>query len=72
MFVPLPLLEGMGQSGAGEHDQWRVCMTILVVDHGFVKSITILTAVIRQMIKLDVDNPGDSFRQEVKLMLATH
>jgi len=44
-------------------------MTILVVNDGILKSFSILTAVIRPMIKLDVDKPLDSFRQEVKWML---
>ena len=45
-------------------------MTILVVNHGIIKSISILTAVIRPMIKFDSDIPQDCFCQEVKWMLA--
>jgi len=45
-------------------------MNVLVVNHGIIKSISILTAVIRPMIKFDVDNPRDCFRQEVKWTLA--
>jgi len=45
-------------------------MTVLVVNHGIIKSISILTAVIRPMIKFDVDKPPDCFRQEVKWTLA--
>jgi len=45
-------------------------MTVLVINHGIKKSISILTAVIRPMIKLDVDKLRDSFRQEVKWTLA--
>jgi hypothetical protein len=45
-------------------------MTVLVVNHGIVKSISILTAVISPMIKFDVDQAWDSFRQEVNWTLA--
>jgi len=45
-------------------------MTVHVVNQGIIKSISILTAVIRPMIKFDVDKLRDSFRQEVKWMLA--
>jgi hypothetical protein len=69
-FVLLPLQESMTQSGAGKHDQWRGYMTVLVVNHGIIKSISILTAVIRPMIKFDVDKLRDCFRQEVKWTLA--
>jgi hypothetical protein len=65
-FVLLPLQESMAQCGAGNNDHWRGNMTVLVVNHGIVKSISILTAVIRPMIKFDVDQPRDCFRQEVK------
>jgi len=60
----------MAQRGAGKHDQWRGYMTILVVNHGMKKSISILTTVIRPMMKFDVDEPRDRFRQEVKWTLA--
>jgi hypothetical protein len=69
-FVLFPLQERMAQRGADKHHQWRPYMTVLVVNHGIIKSIAILTAVIRPMIKLDVDNPRDCFCQEVKWMLA--
>jgi len=69
-FVLLPLQESMAQRGACKHDQWRGYMTVLVVNHGIVKSISILTAVIRLTIKFDVDKPRDCFRQEVKWTLA--
>ena len=59
IFVLLPLLGRMAQRGAGEHNQWRGYMTGLVVNHGFIKSISILTLVIRPMIIFDVDNPQD-------------
>jgi len=52
-FVLLPLLESMAQRGAGKHDQWRGYMTVLVVNHGIIKSISILPAVIRPMMKFD-------------------
>jgi len=54
-FVLLPLQECMAQRGAGKHDQWQEYMTVLVVNHGIIKSISILTAVIRPMIQFDVD-----------------
>jgi hypothetical protein len=66
----LPLQESKAQCGAGKHDQWRGYMTILVVNHGMIKSNIILTAVIRPMIKFDVDKLQDCFRQEVKWTLA--
>jgi len=68
--VLLPLQESMAQRGAGKHDWWRGYMTVLVVNHGIMKSISILTAVIRPMMKFDVDKPRDRFRQEVKWTLA--
>jgi len=61
----------MAQCGTGEHDQWQEYMTVLVVNDGIMKSISILTVVIRPMIKFDVDKPQDWFRQEVKWMLAS-
>jgi hypothetical protein len=70
IFVLLPLQESMVQCGAGKHDQWPGYMTVLVVNHGIIKSISILTAVIRPMIKFDVDKLWDCFRQEVKWTLA--
>jgi hypothetical protein len=45
-------------------------MTVVVVNHGILESISILTAVIGPMIKFDVDKPRDCFRQEVKWTLA--
>jgi hypothetical protein len=69
-FVLLPLQESRAQRDAGKHDQWRRYMTVLVINHGIIKSISILTAVIRPMIKFDVDKLQDCFRQEVKWMLA--
>ena len=47
-------------------------MTVLVVNHGIIKSISILTAVIRPMIKFDVDKPRDCLCQEEKLTLVIH
>jgi len=60
----------MVQRGASKHDQWQGYMTVLVVNHGIIKSISILTVVIRPMTKFDVDKPRDRFRQEVKWTLA--
>ena len=45
-------------------------MTVLVVNDGIIKSIVILTAVIRLMIKFDVHKPRDCFHKEVKWTLA--
>jgi hypothetical protein len=45
-------------------------MTVLDVNHGILKSISMFTAVSCPMIKLVVDNLWDSFYQEVKWMLA--
>jgi hypothetical protein len=45
-------------------------MIVLVVNHGIIESISRLTAVIRLMIKFDVDIPRDFFRQEVTWTLA--
>jgi len=69
-FVLLLLQESMAQCGACKHDQWRGYITVLVVNHGIIKSISILTAVIRPMMKFDVDKPRDCPCQEVKWMLA--
>jgi len=71
-FVLLPLQESMAQRGAGKRDQWPGYMTVLVVNHGMIKSINILTAVSRPMIEFNVDKPWDCFRQEVQWMLAIH
>jgi len=60
----------MVQRGAGKHDQWQRYMTVLVVNHGIIKSISILTAVICPMIKFEVDNLRDCFCQEVQWTLA--
>jgi len=65
-FVLLPLQESMARRGAGKHDQWRGYMTVLVVNHGIIKSISILTTVIGPMIKFDLDKLHDCFRKEVK------
>ena len=45
-------------------------MTVLVVNHGIIKSIIILTAVIRPTMKFDVDKPRDCLREELKWTLA--
>jgi hypothetical protein len=69
-FVLGPLQESMEQRGAGKQDQWRGYMIVLVINHGIKKSMSILTAVIRPMIKFNVDKPWDYFRQEVMWTLA--
>jgi hypothetical protein len=69
-LVHLPLQESMAQHGAGKHDQWRRNMIILLINHGIIKSISILTVVIHPMIKFNLDEPLDCFGQEVKWTLA--
>jgi hypothetical protein len=54
-IVLLPLQESMVQRGACKHVQWRGYMTVLVLNHGIIKSISIVTVVIRPIVKLDVD-----------------
>jgi hypothetical protein len=61
-FVLSPLQESVVQRSAGKHNQWRGYMTALVVNHGIVKSIIILTEIIRLLIKFDVDKLRDCFR----------
>jgi hypothetical protein len=68
--VLLPLQGCRAHRVASQHDQWHGYMTILVVNLGIMKSISMLTTVIQPMIKFDVDTPRDCFFQEVKLMLA--
>jgi hypothetical protein len=65
-----PLQDSMVQHSAGKHDQWRGYTTVLVVNHGIIKSITIRTTVFRLKIKFDVDTLCNCFRQEVKWTLA--
>jgi len=69
-FVLFPLQKSMAQHVAGKHVQWRGYMTVLVVNHQIIKSISILTEVIRLMIKFDVDILCECFCQVVKWMLA--
>jgi len=68
--VLLPLNESMLQRGAGKHEQWLGYMTVLVVNHGITKSISMVTTVIRPMIKLYFVTLQDCFGQKVKLTLA--
>jgi hypothetical protein len=58
-LVPLRLHDRLAQCGAGKYDQWQGYMTILVVNHGSIKSISILTMLICPMIKFDVDKLWD-------------
>jgi hypothetical protein len=71
-FDLLPLQEYMVQHGACKHSQWQGYLTVLVVNHEIIKSITVLTAAIRPMIQFDVYTPWDYFRQEVNCTLAIH
>jgi len=59
----------MAQCSACRHDQWQGYMTVLVMNHGMIQSIRIITAVIRAMIKFDLDTLWDWFRQDVKWTL---
>jgi hypothetical protein len=70
--VLLPLQERLPQWGAGKYDQWSGYMTVPVFSNGMIKSISILTVVIRSMIKFEVDTPRDCFRQVLKRTLAIH
>jgi len=45
-------------------------MTILIVNHGIITSISTLTEVICLVIKLHADNHQDCFHEEVKWMIA--
>jgi len=65
-FVHLPPQESMAHRSAGIHYQWNGYMTVLVVNHEMIKSITILTMVICARIKFDVDPPQDWFNLEAK------
>jgi hypothetical protein len=47
-------------------------MTVLVINHGIIKSISILTTVICLMIKFDIAKPQNCFCQEVEWTLAIH
>jgi len=69
-FVLWPLQETMAKCGAGNHDQWRGYMTVLVVNDGTIKSISILTTVIHLTIKFDLDTLRKCCRQKVKWTLA--
>jgi hypothetical protein len=60
----------MAQRGTCKHDQWQGYMTVLVGNHGIIESISILTTVIRPMIKFEVDTPRVCFHQEVNWTLA--
>jgi len=65
-FVLLPLQGSMVQRGPCKDDQWRGYMTVLVINGGIIKSISLLTVVVHPMMKFDVDNPRDCFHQVVK------
>jgi hypothetical protein len=65
-FVLLALMESMGQPAAGTHDLRRWYMTVHVVNHGIIISITILTMVVHPIKKFDLGNPRDCVHQEGK------
>jgi len=69
-IVLLALQESMAQRSAGKQDQWPGYMTILVVNHGLAKSISILTMVVPPMIQFQIDTLHDSSSQEEKWTLA--
>jgi hypothetical protein len=68
--VLLPLQKSWAQCSVGKREQWRWYMTVLVINHGIIKSICILNVVMHPMKKFDVDKPADFYRQEVKWTLA--
>jgi hypothetical protein len=59
----------MLQGSAGRRVQWRGYLTVLFLNHANMKSISILTTVIYQMIKFDGDQPRDCLCKEVNWML---
>jgi hypothetical protein len=67
--VLLSLQQCMVQRGVGKHDQWGGYMTVLVVNHQIIKSISILIAVIDPMITFNVAKQCAYFHQEVKWTL---
>jgi len=69
-FVLLSLQDNMVQRSASKHDQWRGYMTVLVVHHGIIQSISIHTAVSWPMINFHLDPPRDCFLMEAKWTLA--
>jgi len=69
-LVLVPLEESMAQRDAGKHEQWRGYMTVLVVNHGMIKSISILTGIICVMIKCDVQALRNRFCRDVHWILA--
>jgi hypothetical protein len=69
-FVLVPLQESLVQPGACKHDQWRGYMTVIVINHGIIKLISILAVINRLMMKFYVDKLRDCFRREVKWMVA--
>jgi hypothetical protein len=68
-FVLLPLQECMVQHGAGNNNQWRRNVTILVVNYGIIQSISVLTAVLWPRIKCQVDKLRGCFRKTVQCAL---
>jgi hypothetical protein len=68
-YVQLPLQGSMAQRGACKHDQCQGNMTIHVVNHGVIKSISTHPTVIRPLTEFDVDSTGDCLRHEVKWTL---
>jgi hypothetical protein len=69
-LVLLPLQESVAQRGAGKPDQWQGYMTVLGDNHGIIKSISILTAVIYPTIKFDLNTPWYCFCEKVNWMVA--
>jgi len=69
-IVLLPLQESMAHHSTAKHDQLQGYITVLVINQGIIKSFTINTSVIRQIIKFDVDNLWDCFPQEARWTLA--
>jgi hypothetical protein len=64
-IVFLPPQESMVHHSAGIQCQWKGYMTVLVVNHEMIISITILTMVICEMTKFDVDTARDWLHLEI-------
>jgi hypothetical protein len=69
-FVFLPLQENIEQRCAGKPVPWQWYITVLVINHGIIKSFGILATVKCRWIKFDVVTLRHYFLQEVHCTLA--
>jgi len=60
----------MAQHRTAEHDRWQGYITVLVVNHGMIQSICILTTVVHAMIKFDLNCLMSFFRQAAEWIMA--